>query len=63
MLALMNISEETFTSWSRGPAEAEATKCENAETAVRKAIAAGREVSGLNITVFAQGAHSLTLRQ
>ena len=30
----MNISEDTFISWSRGPAKTEADRCDNAETAV-----------------------------
>lgn len=33
----MNVSEESMISWSKGPGEAEANKCANAETAVRKA--------------------------
>lgn len=53
----MNISEETFTSWSQGPGKTEAEKCENAETAVRKAIAADKELEGLNVSVFAQGSY------
>ena len=36
----MNISEDTFAFWAKGPSATEAEKCENAETAVRKAIAA-----------------------
>jgi len=53
----MNISEETFTSWSQGPSSTETEKCENAETAVRKAIAADRKLSELDISVFAQGSY------
>ena len=53
----MNISEESFKSWSQGPSETEATKCENAETAVRKAIAADSELAALNVSVFAQGSY------
>ena len=30
----MNISKESFTSWSKGPADTEATNCANAATAV-----------------------------
>jgi hypothetical protein len=53
----MNISEESFTSWSKGPADTETTKCENAETAVRKAIDADEKLAGLDISVFAQGSY------
>ena len=51
----MNISEETFTSWSRGPGKTEAEKCENAETAVKKAIAADKDLAVLDISVSPQG--------
>lgn len=53
----MNISEDTFTSWSKGPSETEAAKCENAETAVRKAIEASADLQELDISVFAQGSY------
>ena len=53
----MTISEDTFTSWSQGPGKTEADKCENAETAVRKAIAADEKLSVLDISVFAQGSY------
>lgn len=53
----MNISEDTFTSWSKGPSVTETAKCENAETAVRKAIGADSALQGLDITVFAQGSY------
>lgn len=51
----MNISEETFTSWSTGPSDTEAARCDNAETAIRKAIAADSALGSLDISVFAQG--------
>ncbi len=53
----MNISEDTFGSWSKGPGPTENQKCINAETAVRKAIAADNDLSALNISVFAQGSY------
>jgi hypothetical protein len=53
----MNISEDTFTSWSKGPSVTETAKCENAETAVRKAIDADSALQGLDISVFAQGSY------
>src|SRR5665213_1736528 len=51
----MNISEETFTSWSTGPSDSEAARCDSAETAIRKAIAADSVLGTLDISVFAQG--------
>jgi hypothetical protein len=53
----MNISEDTFVSWSQGPAATEAAKCENSETAVRRAIDADPNLAKMNITVFAQGSY------
>ena len=54
----MNISEDTFNTWSQSPSKTEADQCENAETAVRKAIAADEKLAAMNITVFAQGSYS-----
>jgi len=53
----MNISEDTFAFWAKGPSATEAEKCENAETAVRKAIAADEKLSEMDISVFAQGSY------
>ncbi len=53
----MNISEDTFTFWSKGPSDTETAKCENAETAVRKAIKASSQLMNLDVTVFAQGSY------
>lgn len=53
----MNISEDTFNTWSKGPGQTEADKCSNAETAVRKAIKASSDLTNLDITVFAQGSY------
>ena len=49
--------EDTFTSWAKGPGTTEQTKCENAESAVRKAIKAHEILSEMDITVFAQGSY------
>ena len=49
--------EEIFRSWAQGPRTTEAEKCENAERAVKKAIAADNKLSGWDITVFAQGSY------
>lgn len=53
----MNVSEDNFVSWSKGPGQTEADRCSNAETAVRKAIKASEQLSALNISVFAQGSY------
>jgi hypothetical protein len=49
--------EEVFTSWSAGPSTSENQKCENAERAVRKAIAASEALSGRDVQVFVQGSY------
>lgn len=49
--------EEKFTSWAKGPGTTEQTKCENAETAIRKALAAHQKLSAMDTTVFAQGSY------
>lgn len=53
----MNFSEATFESWAKGPGQTETDKCTNAETAVRKAIAACSELEGYKISVFPQGSY------
>lgn len=53
----MNISDETLTTWAKGPGKTEADKCENAETAVRKALAADDKLNLLHTTVFPQGSY------
>jgi hypothetical protein len=49
--------EETFSSWAKGPGTTEQAKCENAETAIRKALAAHDELSEMDISVFPQGSY------
>ncbi len=53
----MNISEDTFKSWANGPSHTETSKCENAESVVRKAITDDQELKNLDISVFAQGSY------
>ena len=53
----MKISEDSFISWSKGPAQAESDKCDNAAIAVRKAIKADDKLASLDITVSAQGSY------
>ena len=45
-----------FTSWAAAPSETETTKCENAERAIRKAIAASTKLSGCT-AVISQGSY------
>jgi hypothetical protein len=49
--------EETFRSWAHGPGKTEQEKCDNAESAIKKAISAHPELSGMDISVFAQGSY------
>ncbi|MCX5727201.1 MAG: nucleotidyltransferase [Candidatus Saganbacteria bacterium] len=49
--------EEVFTNWSQGPSETEKDKCGNAESAIKKAISAHKELSAMDISVFAQGSY------
>ena len=49
--------EQAFTSWAKGPGTTEQGKCENAETAIRKALAAHEKLADMDITVFAQGSY------
>ncbi len=53
----MSSWEETFASWGKGPAATEQAKCQNAEDAIKKAIAADPRLSTMNITVFPQGSY------
>jgi hypothetical protein len=53
----MNISEETFGIWSKGPSQTETDKCTNAENAVKKAIGSSSDLASLNVSVFAQGSY------
>jgi hypothetical protein len=50
--------EATFRSWGSPPSETEQTKCENAERAIRKAIAASSKLSAKPIEVFTQGSYA-----
>ena len=49
--------EDTFRSWAKAPGQTEQEKCDNAESAVRKAIAASSALSLANIKVFPQGSY------
>ncbi|MHC1599775.1 MAG: nucleotidyltransferase domain-containing protein [Candidatus Methanospirareceae archaeon] len=49
--------EETFKTWSQGPGKTEQEKCDNAESAIKKAISAYSRLSGMDISVFAQGSY------
>jgi hypothetical protein len=49
--------EDTLKSWAKAPGQTELDKCDNAVTAVRKALAANTSLSKLSIKVFAQGSY------
>lgn len=52
----LNITEDTFANWAKGPGQTEADQCDNAVRAVRKAIDADKELAALeDISVFPQG--------
>jgi hypothetical protein len=50
--------EATFSSWGTAPGITEQTKCENAERAVRKAIAASTKLASKTIDTFTQGSYA-----
>src|SRR4029077_1063621 len=50
--------ESTFSSWGASPSQAEQTKADNADRAVRKAIAASATLNAKPITVFVQGSYA-----
>lgn len=49
--------EDTFRSWSTPPGQTEQMKMENAETAIKKAIANHKRLAEMNISIFAQGSY------
>jgi hypothetical protein len=51
------VSEQTLQTWATAPGQTEQTKCDNAVTAVRKAIDANNSLLRRNIRVFAQGSY------
>jgi hypothetical protein len=53
----MSRLEDIFSSWAQGPGTTETEKCENAERAVKKAMAADNALSKLDVSVFAQGSY------
>ncbi|NLD45964.1 MAG: nucleotidyltransferase [Clostridiaceae bacterium] len=57
--------ENTFSSWSQPPGQTEKDKMNNAEVAIRKAIANHALLSGMDISIFPQGSYraNTTIRQ
>jgi hypothetical protein len=49
--------EDSLKSWAKAPGQTELDKCDNAVTAVRKALDASEKLSKLSIKVFAQGSY------
>ena len=50
--------EDIFCTWGGAPSATQQTKCENAERAIREAIAASEKLSSKNIEVFVQGSYA-----
>lgn len=50
--------EGAFSAWGAAPGLTEQAKCENAETAVRKAIDASTALKGRSVRVFVQGSYA-----
>jgi hypothetical protein len=50
--------EDTFRSWASPPGQTEKTKMENAENAIKKAIATHDRLSKMDISIFPQGSYS-----
>lgn len=50
--------ENTFRLWGHAPSQAEREKCENAERAIRKAVAASSALNTRAIAVFVQGSYA-----
>ncbi len=50
--------EDTFRSWATPPGSTEKTKMENAEAAIKKAIAGHKRLSEMDISIFPQGSYS-----
>jgi hypothetical protein len=49
--------EDTLKSWAKAPGQTELDKCDNAVTAIRKAVNANTTLSKHSIKVFAQGSY------
>ena len=49
--------EKIFTTWAQPPSKSEQDRCENAEKAIRNAIASSAELNRRNIKVFTQGSY------
>lgn len=50
--------EATFRTWAQAPGPTEREKCENAERAIRKAIAASDALSARDVSIFVQGSYA-----
>jgi hypothetical protein len=49
--------EDKFSAWAKPPGEAEEARCANAESMVRKAIAASTKLQSHSVRVFVQGSY------
>jgi hypothetical protein len=53
----MSVSDDTINGWAQGPGTTEDQKCQNAEQAVKKAIASNTQLQNMDISVFTQGSY------
>jgi len=53
----MSVSDETINGWAQGPGTTEDQKCQNAEQAVKKAIASNSALNSMDVSVFTQGSY------
>lgn len=49
--------EDSFTFWAKPPGQTEQTKCDNAVTAIKKAVDASNALKNRSMRVFAQGSY------
>lgn len=49
--------EQVFGGWAQPPGQTEQDRCDNAERAIRDAVAASTDLANRNISVFAQGSY------
>jgi len=49
--------EDTFSTWAKPPGKTEQDRCENAEKAIKNAIAASEKMKNRNVKVFTQGSY------
>lgn len=56
--SIMATWEDVFATWAKGPGETEQTKCENAESVIKRAIKNSSALSRLDQRTFTQGSYA-----